>query len=117
MKLADFNKLQKLMAMTASDNDGEALNALRAANAILKKYDITWERVFKRLVTVEIEEAPSEPPSSAARDIALEAALDKALKSSSGGFRDFLLSLQAQWHEKGWLSPAQREAVFKAARR
>ena len=35
-------KILKLLALTASDNDGEALNACRMANAILKKNGLSW---------------------------------------------------------------------------
>ena len=37
------SKLKKLMALTTSENDGEALNALRAANRILARNDLSWE--------------------------------------------------------------------------
>lgn len=40
----DRNKMTKLLALTASDNDGEALNAIRAANRILKKEKLSWEK-------------------------------------------------------------------------
>lgn len=29
------------------------------------------------------------------------------------GWNDFVQSLRDQWDEKGWLSPAQREALFR----
>jgi hypothetical protein len=34
------------MNMTLSDNDGEALNAIRRANDLLKKNDKTWEQII-----------------------------------------------------------------------
>ena len=37
-----IDKLQKLMAMTTSDNDGEALNAIRRANDLLAKNGKSW---------------------------------------------------------------------------
>jgi len=39
-------KLVKLLNLTTSDSDGEALNAIRAANRILKKYDLTFGDVI-----------------------------------------------------------------------
>lgn len=62
MKLAEYGRLRKLMQMTTSDNDHEALASLRAANAILAAHELSWERVFSRTVTVvnEFEPAPSD---------------------------------------------------------
>lgn len=54
MTLDDFHRLKKLMALTISDFDPEALLALRAANAILIKYELTWERVLSRSVKIEM---------------------------------------------------------------
>lgn len=39
---AASDRLRKLMGMTTSEHDGEALNALRMANAILAKAKLTW---------------------------------------------------------------------------
>jgi hypothetical protein len=52
MNLGDFNKLKKLMMLTTSENDVEALAALRKANSLLKAASVTWDRVFARTVTV-----------------------------------------------------------------
>lgn len=42
----DINKLIRIMRMTESNADGEALNALRMANAMLKADGKTWEDVI-----------------------------------------------------------------------
>lgn len=42
----DRERLTKLLAMTTSDNDGEALNALRMANKLLAAEQLTWEEVL-----------------------------------------------------------------------
>jgi len=42
-----LEKLIKILNLTTSDSDGEALNAIRMANAILAKKDLTWEQVFR----------------------------------------------------------------------
>lgn len=43
----DREKLAKLLALTASDNDHEALAAMRAANRMLKAADKAWEDVLE----------------------------------------------------------------------
>ena len=40
------SRLARLMALTTSSNDGEALNAMRAANALLLKVGATWADVI-----------------------------------------------------------------------
>ena len=39
-------KVLKLLQQTTTNNDNEALNAVRAANAILKKKDLHWDEFF-----------------------------------------------------------------------
>lgn len=49
---AEYETFIKFMMRTTSDNDAEALVALKKANAVLKKQGITWEHLCRRLVTV-----------------------------------------------------------------
>lgn len=42
----DRERLTKLMAMTTSSNDGEALNAMRMANKIIKAAGTSWEELL-----------------------------------------------------------------------
>lgn len=50
--------LAKILAMTTSDNDGEALNAVRMANTMVTEAGETWEKVLgsglQRPVTVTV---------------------------------------------------------------
>ena len=59
MTKEEKEKLVKLLNLTTSDSDGEALNAIRAANRILKKYDLTFGDVIA-LPNAQ-EPAPYEP--------------------------------------------------------
>lgn len=45
------DKLKKLLALTTSDNDNEALAAIRQANKILKDADKTWDEVLEADLT------------------------------------------------------------------
>lgn len=54
------NKLIKLLNLTTSNFDGEALNAIRKANDIIKKGDVQWENIIltennKRIETLEAQ--------------------------------------------------------------
>ena len=44
--MLDRNRLTKLMGMATSDNDNEALVALRLANDLIKKERMTWDEVL-----------------------------------------------------------------------
>lgn len=112
MNLAEYNQLRKLMAMTASENDGEALGAIRAANRLLARNGLIWKMVFDRLVTVV------NPVGGDAEDSGLgDEIFERALRGARGDFRDMLLSIQAQWKNGAELSPRQQAAVLKAAER
>lgn len=59
----DIVKVVKLLKLTQSDNEHEALAALRRANAILKKHDIQWDKFFASAVRgTYASPAPSQQP-------------------------------------------------------
>jgi len=109
----DLLRLRKLLAMTASDLDGEALNAMRMANAILTRAKVHWIEIFN---AIENADAAKRPAPTVSDEI--NSAFDTVLCSCrEGGFRSFIESLQEQWERTGSLSPKQRGALFKAAKR
>lgn len=112
MKLADFNRLKGLMAMTGSDSNNEALQAIRAANRVLFANGLTWEMVFGRTVSVITAVEVVGDSDDEMSDL-----FDKALRGADGSFRSTLLSIQAQYEAKGFLTPRQREVVEAAAER
>lgn len=128
MDLKSYTQLRKLMMLTHSDNDTEALAALRKANALLREHSYDWNSAFDRLVKVEspIEAAhdpggSGKPPDTRPRTVDPETlrienaftAIDEM--EFSPGFEDFLGSLKNQWDRVGRLTAAQKEALFKAA--
>lgn len=58
---AEYDTFIKFMMRTTSENDAEALTALRKANAVLKKQGVTWNDLCRRLVTVISGENPHGP--------------------------------------------------------
>lgn len=113
MKLSDFTKLKGLMALSNSDNDHEALGAIRAANRLLVTNALTWEMVFSRTVKVVNEvEADANDPDDELTDM-----FDKALLGAQGSFRDTILDIQSKYQTSGYLSPRQRQVVEDAAER
>lgn len=51
----DLNRFTKLLRMTTSMSDGEALNAIRMANAMLVEHRLGWPDLLKREVVREDE--------------------------------------------------------------
>lgn len=121
MKVKDFNTLVKLMQMTFSESDGEALTALRKGNGILLANNLNWQQVLNKVVQLEVEEAPPEPEPSekeSAKRREIEAAFEIMTHTQlSGSFAQFIDSLREQYFDTGRLSMAQRDALFKAARK
>lgn len=52
----DLAQLVKILNLTQSDSDGEALNALRMANSKLKAADLTWQDILSPNFKPKIEE-------------------------------------------------------------
>jgi len=126
MSLRDFRVLEKTMMQTTSTNDAEALNALRAANALLAKYNYTWADAFARLVKVdggapEVEDGgdtlPQDRPAPARRDpdqAQIEEAFGRLERVNlPSGTEQFITSLKEQWDQRGSLSPKQKSALFR----
>lgn len=135
MPVKDFRQLEKVMMMTTSDNDAEALSALRMGNAILKKHGYNWSSAFKRLVKVEnpLEGYISEPSAEPTRSTGSHAYKDESLHESRkraireafeeldgvnlGNQEGFVASLKEWFEEKGWLTDGQRESLFRVVDR
>lgn len=110
-------KFIKLMMLTASDQDGEALTALRKANAMLAAENKNWEEFIS-----EKPDAPNTPRSSGVRYIdpkVIDPLFDKLLRTvpHMSGFRDFVESVHEFWRDERFLTEKQFRALKKAAQR
>jgi len=66
----NLEKLIKLIRLSESSNDAEALAALRAANALLKRAGWDWEKLLRGKVTVVADPfstIPAPPPTTSTR--------------------------------------------------
>jgi hypothetical protein len=126
MSLKDFRQLEKLMTQTTSDNDHEALAALRLANVILKRYNYTWADAFARLVKVdngmpEVEDGgdslPRDNNPTASKDAAAIRSAFEAVKFKElpEYLENLIQSFHEQFTQKGYLSAKQQGILFKAA--
>lgn len=123
-----FQIFVKLMQMTTSDSDAEALVAIRKANAMLKAERKNWEDLITGLVPMTKEaEAPRpqrrnyedplqhEYPSSESINTAFEEAFNRVNPGSS--FYATIESIHTWWEEKGFLTAKQLSVILKAAGR
>lgn len=153
ISLGELSQLKKLMAMTFSDNDPEALVALRKANGVLKKYSLTWDEVLSRSVQAVSTNGvygTSEPswgrggsaqgqdtvvrhngrspfsgngePEEERSELSVVEQTRRAFDElrgtiPSGSFAIFIEDLEKDFKQKGYLTPRQREPLFKAVRR
>ena len=128
----DRTRLAKLMGMTTSDHDGEALNALRMANRMLSDAKTTWEQVLQ--ITAKSSETFRTPPSKrGAGDTSRYGRradqrrptdntrwtgpeIDPMLSAVAArrldlGTMAFIASINEQWERKGFLTTDQYNAL------
>ena len=107
-----FELFIKLMMLSTSDQDGEALAALRKANAVLAEANMNWEELIRAKAKAEIR--PDERPATGVAEPFIEEMLEELLRDVKGSFRDFIVSI-SEWYDKhGSLTPKQYAAIKKA---
>ena len=117
--------------LTTSDQDGEALSAIRKANNILARWNLNWEEFLTRTLKV-VHEKPKEESKRAAPD---EERVDPGpgrarvddeeatrvfnwlLANVSTGFRKFVENIHEQWETEGWMTKRQWEPLKRAYER
>lgn len=136
----------KLMMLTTSDNDSEALSALRKANAILAQANVNWSEFLSAVQSNKVDNSFRTPPSqrqqrrnqshssgfsaNAFSDVGgdrtekfddakiINPMFEQAFKNAgNSSFRDFLDSVHEWWEDKGFLTEKQYYSVKKAADR
>jgi len=127
----------KLMMMSTSSNDNEALSALRHANAMLAAANNNWEdfvrgkvKMEPGLITDPFAGAPDPTGKTRPRsggggnthtdETEINGYFEKLLVVNGGvktGFRTFVESVYEWWEEKGFLTEKQYETIKKAATR
>jgi hypothetical protein len=128
--MPNLNTLIKLMMMTTSDHDGEALNALRIANAILAKANSNWDDLLRKKLHLDATDPFASAPSMAAKStthttrdpakvLEVEGFFQKlyARGSKLGTFAAFVDDVYKQWRESGYLTQKQFDVIKRAAQR
>ena len=123
----------KLMQMTTSPNDNEALVALRKANKILAASKINWAEL---LGSAKEDQSFRVPPSKRqprpepqwedvggtgvkhTNEVEINGMFERVLKTNmSEGFAEFVESVHIWWERRGFLTDPQYRAIKRAADR
>ena len=122
-----FDTFLKVMEMTTSSHDNEALTALRKANSLLAEQNVTWTELLRAKVKFRRTTA-EERTDKAYRDHAerkahhvgpdeeLDAMFQDLVESipAESTFREVVLDVLAWWEEKGFLTARQYEMIRNA---
>lgn len=130
--MLDRARLTKLLAMTTSENDGEALNAMRMANKLLTAEKASWEEVlaaqpnphFTVTVTRRAEPAPYKAESDWVaphlRDKVIIDIMFRTIYSqprSNEEFFQWVDSVHNRWQQHGNVTQAQYAALQRSYQR
>ena len=111
-------RLVKILNLTSSENDHEALVAIRHANKLLLKESLTWGKLLQRDATkyefkASYEEATDdEDEEDEDYEENVTNIFESILKSTqSKNTMSFVESVYGQYKKKGYLSPKQTQAI------
>jgi hypothetical protein len=99
------SKLTKLLNLTRSENDPEALSAIRMANSLISKNGLTWNAII-------LNDTPPTPRSIESEYPDIQDMIDAIRGSVSEDFDfTFLDSVERQYKRRGKLSDNQISAL------
>jgi hypothetical protein len=127
----DRARLSKLLALTTSDNDHEAIGCIRAANRMLAAEKLSWEEVLAGPVTnftVTVTRRPDEPPQSdgawSAPHLRDKVIIDLMFRTvyaqprtDNDEFWQFMDSIHHRWEQHGNLTQSQYWALKRSYNR
>lgn len=105
-----ISKLSKLLNLTFSNQDNEALSAMRKANEAIQVKGLTWEAVLKGSQVLQ-----SQPQQvQRKQEVTIPEMFETVFQTLTGSrATDFIQSLLRQYTDKGSLSSKQIEALKK----
>lgn len=109
--------LIKVLNLTTSDNDGEALSAMRKANAILKTHGVLWDSVLKAPASAGQQKRSSpERTESQSDDLTkMNYLMQECILTPWEG--EFVNTIRAWRRRHGYLTPKQRHVFDKVYRK
>jgi hypothetical protein len=113
-----YQRMVKCLELTASDNDAEALLAIRKANELRSKLGLAWGAPLpppKGATAPPPDPEPEEDPPEPNGDYDYEAVFAFIFAHGMQGpkWTGILKSIEEYWHSVGKLSPKQHNLVMK----
>lgn len=126
--MLDKNRLAKVLALTQSENDAEALAASRKANEIIKGEGLTWPDVFTATVNITLQRTPVSPEGFGPvaeewipphlKDAHVINVMFQTIyaqpRTDNEGFWQFLDSIHHQWTQHQALKQNQYQALRRS---
>lgn len=128
----DLDRLAKLMGLTTSDQDGEALNAIRMANKLLAAEKTTWSEILgteRQNIRISITRSPMQetyqseenwcPPHLKDQVVLNQmfGVIYKGLGPADTGFKEFIDSVHKYYRTHGAVTNGQYQALRRAYNR
>ncbi len=116
MALADRDRFIKIMMLTSSPSEGEALNAIRMANGLLMAANLNWEE-FLGARGADAGAGAETKPRARKTQRHTSGDIEEMFEGVSQGldpdssFYRFIESLHTWWEEHGFLTDKQYEAL------
>lgn len=122
MQAQKFEKFIKLMMMTTSPNEGEALTATRMANALLLEANLNWDEFLRgkaKIISNTIAGTQRYSGKKYQNASEIEAMLEAVLRNTKPGksFHSFIKSLSDWWEDNAFLTEKQYSALRKSYER
>jgi hypothetical protein len=111
--LADktFERMLKCLELSTSDNDAEALLAIRKANQLRAKLGLSWETLLSSTAQAGPTEAEADEPDEYDYDAIFTTIRERVTLSDK--WRGILASVEDYYRTVGTLSPKQHALVMK----
>ena len=119
----DYAMFLKLLNLTTSSFDHEALSAIRMANAVLARQNHTWEDLLAgKVVMIAAPDSKIVGEKSATgtrhyNGAVINAYFNSLSRRDLGTFQDWVNSVREWWDTKGFLTEAQFTTLKRAAMR
>lgn len=127
----DRERLTKVLALTTSDNDAEALAAIRKANDLIKAEGLMWSDVLQvsNVVNITLQRPGAGPPAAQAEDWVAPHLKDKVVidlmfravfsqpRSDNEEFWTFMDSIHHRWDRHENLTQGQYNALRRCYNR